>query len=1071
MKNILSRYALVIALLCFCQTAVAQQIYSFTLMDAKEDAAIARLADGDSIHIPDLNTNELSIRANTGGSFGSILFRLDGAIVKADNSAPYTVYGTKGDNYTPWIPEAKTYTITATVHSLPQGQGQLLSTFSNKVTFTDVLEPAGPDTYALVLINADTDEDIAEITEGSVFNLEEIGTSNLNIRAECDSLTESVVFDYQGVENYHTENLIEYAIGANDDDDYRPWTPDLGANSLIVTAYTMDNGQGDAGNSLSVNFEIIEKLPEPAPVETPSFVLRINSGGEAVTVNDSIQFVADTLFTGNGKPFSNLKIEDILETTNDSIYKTERTANGRLQSFGYDIPLPDGDYEIKLHFAEIYWGATGGGPFEEGKRVFNASIEGEEVFSEFDMNAEFDPMTAIIRTFSVTVVDSVLNIELGATVDQPKISAIEIFGHSEEVIEPIVDCAWEELANSSLRQGETQGVNVNDKLYVLGGVLLDSTITSSTEIYDPESDTWSSTTPMPITVTNAAAVGVEEEIWVIAGVETDSLKTRSNNVQIYNTITNTWSIGPDLPIAQSSGAAVYNDGAIHFLGGQVVDSTTDIGEHYVLNINDSLPSWEPAAQLTDPRINIGAVAMNGKIYAIGGQQTQDSLIQDLTFLDEYDLLTDTWARKADLPAPRSNFGASVTTHNNKIIIVGGKIKDSLLGDIIEYDFESDSWTTLCQLPITPAAPIAEVFGDRIIVANGSDSETCCAISNTIALALETEIVIPEEPEETEISVLVYHETGGYRHGSIDAGIAMITESGGDLGWKVQASQTSDIFASDSLATYDVVIWMNTTGEDILTDTERSAFETYIQNGGGFVGVHSATDTYRNGSWPWYNELVGGIVQVNPYHTANNTTAIIDVVGEHVAVEHLGAEWAKSDEYYYWERNGGYLYDGNIDLLRVKATGANSYDAARPVTWYKEYDGGRSFYTALGHNAADYEGDENFKTMLQQAIVWAADKGELVEETPEEEPEVEETEESVIVLYPNPVIDQLFIAAELLEVAEIAEISIFGLDGLLMKQKQINFEDNQIDLSDLNSGYYIAYLTIDAVTERHLIYKE
>lgn len=1071
MKNILSRYALVIGLLCFCQTTIAQQIYSFTLIDAQEDKAIALITDGDSIHIPDLSTNELSIRANSGGSFGSILFRLDGDVVKAENSAPYALYGADGGDYNSWTPEFKTYNITATIHSLPQGQGQLLYTYTITVTFTSITEPTGPDTYALVLINADTDEDIEEITEGSIFNLEEIGTSNLNIRAESDSLTQSVVFDYQGVENYHTENLIEYAIGANDDDDYRPWTPDLGANSLTVTAYAMDNGQGDAGNSLSVNFEIIEKLSKPEPVDRPLFVLRINSGGEAVAVNDSIQFVADTLFTGNGKPFSNLKIEDVLETTNDSIYKTERTANGRLQSFGYDIPVPDGDYEIRLHFAEIYWGATGGGPYEEGKRLFNASIEGEEVFSEFDMNAEFDPMTAIIKTFLVTVVDSLLNIELGATVDQPKISAIEIFGHSEEIIEPIIDCSWEELANSSLRQGETQGVNVNDKLYVLGSVLLDSTISVSTEIYDLESDSWSSTFPMPITVTNAAAVGVEEEIWVIAGVKTDSLKTLSNTVQIYNTITNTWSTGPELPIAQSSGAAAYSDGTIHFLGGQVLDSITDIGEHYVLNINDSIPSWESAAQLPEPRINIGVVAMNGKIYAMGGQKTQDSLMQDLAFLDEYDLLTDSWARKADLPAPRSHFGASVATHNNKIIIVGGKTNDSLLIDIIEYDIETDNWATLCQLPITLAAPIAEVFGDRIIVANGSDSETCCAISNTLALTLESEIVISEEPEETEISVLVYHETGGFRHGSIDAGIAMVSQYGEDLGWKVAASQTSDIFASDSLATYDVVIWMNTTGEDILTDTERSAFEAYIQNGGGFVGVHSATDTYRNGSWPWYNDLVGGIVQVNPYHTANNTPAIIDVVGEHAAVSHLGAEWAKADEYYYWERNGGYLYDGNIDLLEVQATGANSYDAARPVTWYKEYDGGRSFYTALGHNASDYESDENFRSMLQQAIVWAADKGELQEETPDEETNIEPTEESVIVLYPIPVIDQLFIAAELLEEAENAEISIFGLDGLLMKQKIINREDNQIDMSDLNTGYYIAYLTIDTFTERHLIYKE
>jgi len=1066
MKNILSRYAISIALFCFSQTAIAQQIYSFTLIDAQEDIPIAVLSDGDSIHIPDLNANELNIRANSAGTFGSIVFRLDGDIVKAENSAPYALYGTNGDDYNPWIPEFKTYIITATVHSLPQGQGKALFTYSISVTFTDDIEPSGPDTYALILINADTDEDIAEITEGAIFNLEEIGTSNLNIRAEADSLTQSVVFDYQGVENYHTENLIEYAIGANDDDDYRPWTPDIGPNSLTATAYSMDNGQGDAGNSLTVNFEIIEKVP----VETPSFVLRINSGGETITVNDSIQFIADTLFTG-GMPFSNYKIDDILETTQDSLYKTERTATGRLGSFGYDIPVPNGGYEINLHFAEIYWGATGGGSDGEGKRLFNVTIEGEEIFSEYDMSVENEPMTAIVQTYSVTVVDSVLNIVFGATVDQPKISAIEIFGKPEMTIEPIVDCEWEELTASSLAEQEAQAVIVNDQLYVLGSVLLDSTMTASTEIYDLVNDSWSSTTPMAIAVTNAATVAVEEEIWVIAGLKTDSLKTPTNIVQIYNTGTDSWSMGPDLPLSQNSGAAAYNEGSIHFLGGQLLDSIADVGEHYVLNVNDSIPSWQTAAQMPDPRSHLGAVVMNGKIYAVGGQQTQDSLIQNLRYLDEYDPLADTWTRKADLPAPRSHIGASTMTHNNKLLILGGKDADSLLNDIVEYDLQSDSWVSLCQLPITPKSPVAQVFENRIIVASGSDSETCCAISNTLALTLEAEIVIPDEPEETEMSVLVYHETGGFRHGSIEAGISMVIEFGDELGWKVEASQTSDIFASDSLSTYDVVIWMNTTGEDILTDTERAAFETFIQNGGGFVGVHSATDTYRNGSWPWYNNLVGGIVQVNPYHTANNTPAIIDVIGEHNAVVHLGTEWAKSDEYYYWERNGGYLFDGNINLLSVQATGANSYDAERPVTWYKEYDGGRSFYTALGHNTSDYEGDENFRFMLQEAIIWAAEKDEIDLEQPQEEPVVELEEESVIVLFPNPVIDQLFVAAELLEDATSGEISIFGLDGLLMKQKTIDREDNQIDMSDLNTGYYIAFLTLGDIAERHLIYKE
>ncbi len=1067
MKNILSKYAMVFAIFCFYQTALAQEISSFTLINAEEDIEIGVLADGDSIHIPDLNTNELSIRANNSGQIGSIVFRLDGEIIRAENTPPYALFGKSGSNYNSWTPEFKTYRITATAHSFPQGQGTLLYTYSILATFTDQTEeqPTGPDVQSLVLINADTDKDIAEITEGAVFNLAEIGTSNLNIRAEADNLTQSVVFDYQDVENYHTESLIEYAIGANDDSDYRPWIADLGANTVTATAYTKDRGEGISGNSLTLNFEIIEEV---IPEEIAPFVLRINSGGEAVMTNDSIQFIADTLYYGSSIAYSNYDIVDILETTYDSIYKTERTTNGSLQSFAYNIPVSDGEYEVKLHLAEIFWGATGGYSGGEGKRLFSVSIEGQEAFTDYDMNAESEPMTAIIKTFTTTVSDGELNIDFGASVNQPKVSALEIHEIKTD-IEPMA-CDWTELADSALSKLGAQSVKVNDKLYVMGTIVTDSTFTRVTEIYDPANNTWSLGSPIPTAVAQTGAVGVADEIWVIAGVEGDSISVETNKVQIYNTITDSWSTGPSLPTPQSSGAAAFSDGKIHFFGGQFIDSISEVA-HYVLDVNNIIEGWQTAAPLPDTRSHLGAAVVNGKIYAIGGQSVQDSLVVDHPFLDEYVPESDSWTRKADLPSARSHFNSGTVVYGNKIIIIGGIRGDSLLNNITEYNVLTDSWSELCLLPSKTSGATAAIFEDQLIVTNGSDNEPCCSPNLTISMRLEPEIQIEIPEEDTEISVLVYHETGGFRHGSIDAGIAMVTEFGNELGWKVEASQTSDVFAGDSLSTYDVVIWLNTTGEDLLTDTEEAAFETYIQNGGGFVGVHSATDTYRNGSWLWYNDLVGAIVQVNPYHTANNTSAIIDVVGEHAAVEHLGNEWNKKDEYYYWERNGGYLFSGNIDLLTVQATGANSYDAARPVTWFKEYDGGRSFYTALGHNASDYEGDENFRTMLQEAIIWAAEKGELTIADEIAEVDTTLTENNVIVLFPNPVIDQLYVDTVLLNDVPNGTVSIYGFDGALMKQKIIEGNDPRIDMSDLPAGYYAVVLEIGTTIERHMIYKQ
>lgn len=1058
MINILSKYAVAIALLCLCQALEAQEISSFTLINAKEDIEIGVLSDVDSIYIQDYNTNEFSVRADVTGNVRSVLFELDGEVVGADNRPAYALLGNPGNDYTSWIPEMRSYTITGSAYSLPQGGGTLLDTYSITVTFVDeaVVQSSGPVVQSLVLVNADSDEDISEIDEGSIFILDDIGTRNLNIRAEVDSLAQSVVFGYQEEPNYHTENLIEYAIGANDDDDYRPWVPDLGPNTVTATAFTEDRGAGTSGNSLTVNFEIVEEARDTIP----PFELRINSGGEAVLINDSLYFAADTLFVGNGKVFENHNIIDILETETDSIYKTERTSNGSPRSFGYAIPVINGEYDVKLHFAEIYWGAIGGGDGGAGKRIFSVSIEDEEVLVDYDMSVESGSMTAIVKVFSAAVADGQLNIDFAASVDQPKVAALEI---SSLTFASSKDCAWKELASSQSDKLEVQSVKVNDKLYVIGNNRNDSLISSVTEIYDPVLNTWSTGSPLPVEVKNMGAVGVADQIWIIGGVEMGALQTVTDRVQIYNTVTDTWSAGPSLPSPRMSGATTLSDGKIHFFGGLLSDKVTAASEHYILDLNDSLANWQSATPLPDPRNRLGAASVNGKIYAIGGQSTLDSLVQEQSFLDEYDPLTDSWTRKTDLPSPRSHFESSVGVHNNKIIVVGGKKHDSILNTVSKYDITLDSWTELCSIPDSVLTTAAKVFGDSLIVVNANGG----TFSMPLAVEIPNE---PETPIDDDISVLIYHETGGFRHNSIEAGIEMVSEFGNELGWKVNASQTSAVFQVDSLATYDVVIWLNTTGEELLTLEEQSAFEGFIQNGGGFVGVHSATDTYRNGSWPWYNDLVGAIVQVNPYHTANNTNATIDVVGEHPAVEHLGNEWNKNEEYYYWERNGGYLFDGNIDLLRVRSTGPNSYDIARPVTWYKEYDGGRSFYTALGHNTTDYQNDESFRTMLKEAILWAASRDESIAEDEEPTVIIDSQVDDNIILAPNPVADKLSVNSELFSEEAGGEIAIFGLDGNMMRLKAIDSINNQIDISDLPSGYYIASLKVGAISERHLIYK-
>lgn len=236
----------------------------------------------------------------------------------------------------------------------------------------------------------------------------------------------------------------------------------------------------------------------------------------------------------------------------------------------------------------------------------------------------------------------------------------------------------------------------------------------------------------------------------------------------------------------------------------------------------------------------------------------------------------------------------------------------------------------------------------------------------------------------DFNVLVFHETNGFRHtGAINASITMLEELGSNVGhdtWSVDATRDASVFTTQNLANYEVIVFSNTTGGALLNDSQQAAMESFIQNGGGFVGFHSATDTYRGtnaaSTWPWYNELVGAIVQTSPNHTSNNLPGVMNLLVNHPVTDHIGNAgdtWSHEEEWYYWELNGGQLSNTNQNLLEVQATGNQSYDATRPITWLKEFDGGRSFYTALGHNGSTYENNQTFRQMIEKAVLWTANR--------------------------------------------------------------------------------------------------
>lgn len=310
-------------------------------------------------------------------------------------------------------------------------------------------------------------------------------------------------------------------------------------------------------------------------------------------------------------------------------------------------------------------------------------------------------------------------------------------------------------------------------------------------------------------------------------------------------------------------------------------------------------------------------------------------------------------------------------------------------------------------------------------------------------------------------VLVFTKTNGFAHSSIDDGVALITNLGISNGiWTTEVTDNANDFTATNLSQYKAVIWCNTSGDNLLNDSQKTAFENFIANGGGFLGIHAATDTYRDGNWPFYNELVGGIVQSDPptfpNHTSRNHNADMTIVSSHSSVQFMGDvgdTWNKTEEYYYWLNAGGYLYSDNINLLIVEATGSENYDESRPMSWYKEYMGGRSFYTALGHNDSDYniddENNENFIRHIEEGIKYVIGNTLSIGQ-----PSLELSFEAS----PNPVNNFIKLTTEVDETDK--ELTIYSINGQQILTERIPASQNNsiINLAHLSEGLYIGSIT-------------
>ena len=204
-------------------------------------------------------------------------------------------------------------------------------------------------------------------------------------------------------------------------------------------------------------------------------------------------------------------------------------------------------------------------------------------------------------------------------------------------------------------------------------------------------------------------------------------------------------------------------------------------------------------------------------------------------------------------------------------------------------------------------------------------------------------------------VLVFSKTTGYRHSSIEPGKIALIKMGAENGFTVDTTENADYFTEDSLAKYASVIFLNTTG-NMLNNFQEAAFERYIQSGGGYVGIHAATDAEYD--WGWYNRLAGAQFESHPAQQEAN----LDVVDQtNISTKHLPKVWRRKDEWYNFKN----LNPDVKVLIKIDETSykGGKNGANHPMAWYHDFDGGRSFYTELGHTDESFKDDNYLKHVL------------------------------------------------------------------------------------------------------------
>lgn len=211
--------------------------------------------------------------------------------------------------------------------------------------------------------------------------------------------------------------------------------------------------------------------------------------------------------------------------------------------------------------------------------------------------------------------------------------------------------------------------------------------------------------------------------------------------------------------------------------------------------------------------------------------------------------------------------------------------------------------------------------------------------------------------------------GLYVHENIKASSEAIKKLGEENNFTVDISDDPKAFTDENLKRYKALVFDNTNNEILESEEQKAALQNYIHGGGGFVAIHSASGSMRQ--WPWFWSLLGGKFK---RHAKMQTFTVYVKDKTHASTKHLPESFEWTDEFYFLDHMPEGLHvvlTGDLGKLNdpAKEEAVKKFGNENPLAWYHDFEGGRAFYTTLGHNPEHYSDPMLMKHILG-GILWA-----------------------------------------------------------------------------------------------------